>query len=388
MQVLTKAFFSRKFIKEGLMYKFIVKLFVIQIVFLLLISCDTNPVHNTQTKAIPLNPSPPINNSYKTKPPLIPSKPQVNKNIHEYKLDEPKQPEFATKNTNAKTINYNNDKTAETTLYPLTVTGTNNKNITFKKPPEKIIAFDSAAVEIIYALEEEDKIIGTHSYVTYPQNTKNIAKVGDAFNINIESVINLEPDLFYIFFEQYVHQLEKNKIKVLYQQSLNDNFESIPARILMWGQILNKNQKALDSANLFQKRLNNIKIFFENYSDGPTVFYDTGSLWTPGNNTLVGQTLNLLKLQNIANDISGYKQYSKELIIQKNPQIIITSSPDYFLNSPEFKNLTAVKNKRIITINQELLSIAGPRFIDGIEELGIAIYSPIFNKILLSNIDK
>ena len=114
----------------------------------------------------------------------------------------------------------------------------------------------------------------------------------------------------------------------------------------MWGQILNKNQKALDSANLFQKRLNNIKIFFENYSDGPTVFYDTGSLWTPGNNTLVGQTLNLLKLQNIANDISGYKQYSKELIIQKDPQIIITSSPDYFLNSPEFKNLTAVKNKR------------------------------------------
>ena len=367
------------------MYKFIVKLFVIQIVFLLLISCDTNPVRNPQTKSIPLNPSPPINNSYKTKPALIPSKPQGNKNIHEYKLAEPKQPKFPSRDINTKTIN---NKTIAATSYPLIVTGTNNKNITFEKAPSKIIAFDSAAVEIIYALGAEDKIIGTHSYVTYPQNTKNIAKVGDAFNINIESVINLEPDLFYIFFEQYVHQLEKNKIKVLYQQSLNDNFESIPARILMWGQILNKNQKALESANLFNKRLNNIKLFFQKYSNGPTVFYDTGSLWTPGNNTLIGQTLNLLKLQNIANDISGYKQYSKELIIQKDPQIIITSSPDYFLNSPEFKNLTAVKNNRIITTNQELLSIPGPRFIDGIEELGMAIYSPIFNKILLSSIDK
>ena len=131
-----------------------------------------------------------------------------------------------------------------------------------------------------------------------------------------------------------------------------------------------------------------VKIFFNNYSDGPTVFYDTGSLWTPGHDTLIGQTLDLLKLHNIAKDISGYKQYSKELIIQKNPQIIITPSPEYFANSSEFKNLTAVKNKRIITINQELLSVAGPRFIDGIEELGVAIYSPIFNKILLSNIDE
>ena len=369
------------------MYKFIIKLFVVQIVFLLLISCYASTPLSTQNKSVPLKPTPPVNNSYKTKPTLMPSKPQSSKHIHEYKLTEPKQPKSATKNINTKIIN-NNNKTVKETSYPLIVTGTNNKNITFENTPNKIIAFDSAAVEIIYALGEEDKIIGTHSYVNYPQNTKDIAKVGDAFNINIESVINLEPDLFYIFFEQYVRQLEKNKIKVLYQQSLNDNFEAIPARILMWGQILNKNQKALDSANLFQERLNNIKIFFQNYSNGPTVFYDTGSLWTPGNNTLVGQTLNLLKLQNIANDISGYKQYSKELIIQKDPQIIITSSPDYFYNSTEFKNLTAVKNKRIITTNQELLSIAGPRFINGIEELGTAIYSPIFNKILLSNIDK
>ena len=71
---------------------------------------------------------------------------------------------------------------------------------------------------------------------------------------------------------------------------LND-FESIPERIIMWGKILNKNQEALNSANLFKTRLNNIKIFFNNYTDGPTVFYDTGSLWTPGHDTLIGLSL-------------------------------------------------------------------------------------------------
>ena len=368
------------------MFKIIIKIFVIQIFFLLLISCYSDTTHNTKNKPIQINPIPPAGNIYKTKPALTPSKPSANKKIKELNFIKPKQPVLATKSIKKKITNDN--KISPATTYPLIITGTNKKNITFEKSPDKIIAFDSAAVEIIYALGGENKIIGTHSFVNYPENTENITKVGDAFNLNIESVINLETDLFYIFFEQYIKQLENNKIKVLYQQSLNDNFESIPARILMWGKILNKNHEALNTANLFEKRLNNIKIFFKNYSNGPTVFYDTGSLWTPGNNTLVGQTLNLLKLQNIAKDISGYKQYSKELIIQNDPQIIITSSPEYFLNSSEFKNLTAVKNKRIITTNQELLSIAGPRFIDGIEELGLAIYSPIFNKILLSNIDK
>jgi iron complex transport system substrate-binding protein len=374
------------------MFKLITKLFVIQIIFLLSVSCSSSINYSSKNESIPLNPIPPvtpvtpvnINTIYKTKPALIPIQPLPNKETNKFKLIEPKQPKLATK----KITNSKKTKAIPSTSYPLIITGSNEKNIIFKKSPKKIIAFDSAAVEIIYEIGAGDKIIGTHSFVNFPESVNNIEKVGDAFNLNIESVINLEPDLFYIFFEQYIDQLENNKIQVLYQKSLNGNFESIPERIIMWGKILNKNQEALNSANSFKTRLNNIKIFFNNYSGGPTVFYDTGSLWTPGHDTLIGQTLDLLKLHNIAKDISGYKQYSKELIIQKNPQIIITSSPEYFANSSEFKNLTAVKNKRIITINQELLSVAGPRFIDGIEELGVAIYSPIFNKILLSNIDK
>ena len=368
------------------MFKLIAKSFVVQIIFLLSISCYSDINNNSKNKYIPLNPIPSISTAHKTKPILIPSQPENNKEKKKFQLIEQKQPKLATITKNK--TSSNKKETVESTSYPLIITGSNEKNIIFEKSPNKIIAFDSAAVEMIYEIGAGDKIVGTHSFVNFPENTNNIEKVGDIYNLNIESVINLEPDLFFIFFDQYIDQLEKNKIKVLYQKSLNDNFESIPARILMWGKILNKNQEAVNSANLFKKRLKNIKIFFNNYSNGPTVFYDTGSLWTPGHDTLIGQTLDLLKLQNIAKDISGYKQYSKELIIQKNPQIIISSSPEYFTNSSEFKNLTAVKNKRIITINQELLSIAGPRFIDGIEELGVAIYSPIFNKILLSNIDE
>ena len=264
------------------------------------------------------------------------------------------------------------------TKYPIKIIRSDNKEIIINKSPEKIIAFDSAAVEILYSINAGNKIVGTHSFVTYPEDSKNITKVGDAFNLNIEKVLSLNPDLFYIFFERYINDLEKNNIKVIYEKTLNDNFEAIPSRILMWGKIVNKNNEAYNTANQFEIKLFKIKSFFKNYQEGPTIFYDTGSLWTPGNNTLVGKTFNLLKLNNIAKDVSGYKQFSKEILIKKDPQIIVTSDPDFFYKNTEFKNLTAIKNKRILTLDSDSLSIAGPRFIDGIEELIEKIYSPVY----------
>ena len=53
-------------------------------------------------------------------------------------------------------------------LFPLTITDSNGNDITFDAPPERIIAFDSAAVEILFALGEQDRIAGTHAFVDYP----------------------------------------------------------------------------------------------------------------------------------------------------------------------------------------------------------------------------
>ena len=43
-------------------------------------------------------------------------------------------------------------------LFPLTITDSNGNDITFDAPPERIIAFDGAAVEILFALGEQDRI--------------------------------------------------------------------------------------------------------------------------------------------------------------------------------------------------------------------------------------
>ena len=91
------------------------------------------------------------------------------------------------------------------------------------------------------------------------------------------------------------------------------------------------------------------------------------------------EVFTLLKLRNIAHDISGYSQISPEVIVQRDPEIIMTVNTQLYLGNPAFRDLFAVKNKRVIEFDPTLLSVAGPRFVYGLENLAKLIYPELFN---------
>ncbi|MFQ5933786.1 MAG: ABC transporter substrate-binding protein, partial [Dehalococcoidia bacterium] len=89
---------------------------------------------------------------------------------------------------------------APTATYPLTIVDGNGDAVTLEAPPLRIVAIDGAAVEVLFAIGEGHRIIGTHDFVSYPPETADIAKVGGAFALDFEKIAALEPDLIYIFF--------------------------------------------------------------------------------------------------------------------------------------------------------------------------------------------
>lgn len=240
------------------------------------------------------------------------------------------------------------------------------------------MAFDSAAVETLFAIGEGHRIVGTHSFVSYPTEIETIPKVGDAFNINIEAVVALEPDLVFIFFDNRLPDLERVGLKVLYQKSLSEDFRQVADNIRMWGRITGGVNRSEIVAAEFEARVGNIEKSLSSVSEGPSVFQDEGQLWTPGYNTLMGEVFILLKLQNIAHDISGYLQMNPETIVERAPEIIIASYGDGISNNPAFKDVPAVSNNRVYVPDSDALSIASPRYIEGIEKLAAWVYPDLF----------
>ena len=267
-------------------------------------------------------------------------------------------------------------------LYPFKLIDSSDQTIEFTEAPNRIIAFDSAALETIFELGEGDKIVGTHDFVSYPPEAEKITRVGGAFNMNIEAIVGLNPDLVFVFSDQNLNDLKNAGLKVLYIESLNNDFIKISDEIRMWGRILDAEDKAEDIISDFEKRLYNIQDAVKNIDIKQSIFQDVGDLWTPGPNTLVGEVFTFLNSTNIAFDVDGYEQISREIIVDRNPDVILTSDIDSITKDPAFIEINAVVNNRVYILPSDALSIGGPRFIDGIEELALLIYQESISSFL------
>ena len=263
-------------------------------------------------------------------------------------------------------------------VFPVTVLAGDGREISFDRPPKRIVAFDSAVVEILFAIGEGDRIVGTHQYVSYPPEAADIARVGDAFNMDIEATVVLEPDLVFVFFDRFVQDLERAGLKVLYIPTLSDDFEMISDSIRTWGGIAGNPDAAEAVASDFEARVAAIRETMEPVGAGPTVFQDVGGFWTPGQGTIMQEVFDLLKLENVAYDIEGYAQISPEVIVERDPTIIFTSDPAVFTDEPAFESVRAVRHGTLLTLSSDALSVQGPRFIAGVEEMARLVYPGVF----------
>ena len=273
-----------------------------------------------------------------------------------------------------------NKKNIRPSSFPLSIVDREGNEVVFEGAPDRIVAFDAAAVETIFAIGQGHRVIATHDYVSYPPEVDSVERVGDAFNMDIEAIVDLEPDLVYIFYPTFKEQLENAGLKVLLIKTIDDDFQKTADIFRMWGSLTDATDEAEALASDFEYRVNSIKNMLSPFNAGPKVFQDVGGLWTPGNNTLVGNVFKTLKLQNVAHDVEGYAQFSPEMLIERNPQYIIASYSDSISPDDKFKDITAVRNGAVIIPSDDFLSISGPRFILGVEELAKTIYPGLWKR--------
>jgi iron complex transport system substrate-binding protein len=268
--------------------------------------------------------------------------------------------------------------TGDPVYEPVTLIDGAGQEFVFTEPPERIMAYGSAVVEILFAIGEGHRIVGTHDFVEYPPEASEVTRVGSAFEINVETILALEPDLVYLFSPGFMDDLQGAGLRVLFLPSRSSGFEETAADIRLWGRIVGNPDAAEELAVDFEERLAAIKSALAGVGAGSRVFRDEGGLWTPGPDTLIGEVLELLKLDNIAFDISGFEQISPEVIVDRDPEIIIATDFSTIDTDEAFSGVTAIKDGRVFRMPGEPLSVPGTRFIQGIEDLARQIYPELF----------
>lgn len=277
-----------------------------------------------------------------------------------------------------------------TDSYPLKIIDDSQTTVTIPSKPQRIISFLPSTTEILFALEQGDRVIAVTQWDNYPPDIKSKVEYifSDALNPNLEQIINLKPDLIFLgpVSENIIANIRDLGIPVIVTnpQSLSDTYETI----LQIGTITDSQEQASNLVSLMKEKEKAIesKLLSVKEEEKPRVWLEVSSdLYTPGNNTFLNELITKAGGKNIARNLDGWGQFNSEQVIAQNPQVILVTYGYYDKNAvkniktrPGWQNLDAVKNNRVIELDNDIISRPGPRIIDGLELIAKALYPDIF----------
>jgi iron complex transport system substrate-binding protein len=112
---------------------------------------------------------------------------------------------------------------------------------------------------------------------------------------------------------------------------------------------------------------------------------DPANPWTTGSGTFIDYIITLAGGVNAAAALEGdFAQISSEELIAVNPDVILLSdamygtTPESVTERPGWNVITAIQNEAIYPFDPGLLSIPGPRLVDGLEELARLLHPGLF----------
>lgn len=271
-------------------------------------------------------------------------------------------------------------KNASDSSYPLTLTDQMGREVTIEALPERIVSLAPSNTEILFALGLEDKIVGVTDYCDYPEAATTKDKIGGYSEPNIEKIISLKPDLILAtdIHEKPVEELKKLGVPSVVIEP--EDFDEVLASIEIIGKATGQHNKAMALVNDLNARVKKVEEMVTKIptDQRPKVLYE---LWhtpitTAGPGTFVDDIIQRAGGENIAKDANKeYPQYSQEMIIAKNPDIIIFShhgttgdSIEDILQRPGWNSINAVKNNRVFYVDENLVQRATPRLVDGLEQ--------------------
>ena len=242
----------------------------------------------------------------------------------------------------------------------------------------KIIALAPHIVEMLFDIGAGEQIIATTEYADYPLAAQKIPRIGSSMRIQLERVIELQPDVI-IAWESGrpsddLARLKQLGFKIVYSQP--DSFAEVAQELRLFGKLSGHSEQAEQVANKFLIDLAEIK---KQYGQKKplTGFYEVWSrpLTTIAQDSWPQQFLEICSINNpfeLAE--TSYPQVNIEQVLQHSIDIIIQplskkqQGGDEF-NWKQWSILPAVKQQQYIILDADIVHRMTTRSLEALNDL-------------------
>ncbi|MEN8246957.1 MAG: cobalamin-binding protein [Thermodesulfobacteriota bacterium] len=270
-----------------------------------------------------------------------------------------------------------------------TVTDLVGRKLVLVENPDRIVALAPSVTEIIFALGQEQRLVGVTQYSDFPKAAVQYPKVGSYVNLDLERIFALQPD-FCIGVKDgnpkdVVDRLEELDIPVyvVNPRGLASVMETVSAI----GDILDAEERAQAVIANMQKRIDAVDQVVQQSQTRPRVFFQIGisPIVSVGDPTFINELIVRAGGTNVAAGSVAYPRYSREQVLGMKPEVIVITSMARYAIFQQVKaeweqwpEIPAVRNGHIFMQDSNLFDRPTPRLVDGLELLSRMVHPELF----------
>lgn len=270
---------------------------------------------------------------------------------------------------------------SEAPAFPVTLTDDDGSKVELKEMPEQIVSLTPAETEILYALGAGDRVVGkVEDLANFPPEAKDVPVVGTFSGVDVEKIVAAGTDLVIAGGNggtqpDAIEKLRDLKIPVLVVYAAD--VDGVYHDIELTGAAVGAPHEADDLVA-------SLKAGFEQVAAAttgapkPRVFYETGdqpSIYGIADGSVYAQMISLAGGTPITTGSTTNWEQSTEKLVQADPELIILGDSAYGVTAdavakrPGWGVMSAVKTRKIVGIDDIVVTRPGPRLADGLRLL-------------------
>ena len=268
----------------------------------------------------------------------------------------------------------------------------NAKGVQAKKY-NHIVSLTLSGDEMLLGLVPENRIAGLSGKINEDKEISNIVDKAKKFpkvEGNEEVLMSLEPDLIIVadWLSKRITDIGAITGAKVYFYKTPNSYEEQKKLIRELANLVEEKENGEKLIKNMDDRLKALQNkIAKNYKGAkPRILMYTSFGTTSGKNTTFNDMVKLINGVNVVAEagIDGFKDISKEKVIELNPDIIIVpiakkydninKISKLFFEDPSFKNVKAIKNKKVYFIQYKDITPTSQYMINSIEELAKVVY--------------